>query len=67
MKKENNRAEIELLIHQIAILSGQLMESVQFEFEEINLDKCEQSTLALENQIQELKKLLGKGGATANK
>ncbi len=59
MKKELNRSEVERLIHLIAVESGQLVESIQWEHEAIQEHQLNQALITIEEKIKELKEILG--------
>ncbi len=60
MEKRNNRQDIEKFIQKIAVESGQLMESIQWEHEPLNETQCLNALKNIEENCQNLKKILGK-------
>lgn len=59
MKNEMNRPLIEKKIHNIARESGQLMESIQWEHEALKIVQLRDALAIIENEIKELKEILG--------
>ena len=59
MENEQKRSEIEKIIESIAVESSQLVESIQWEHEPIQINQLKDSITQLEKKLKDLKKILG--------
>lgn len=59
MENEQKRSEIEKIIESIAVESGQLVESIQWEHEPIQINQLKDAITQLEKKLKDLKKILG--------